>query len=152
MPIRQITQRGRSHLSPQTDRDRPEWVIGINRNDWSGSIGTGDRNQSVRAGSDSALSSRTISLQIMYVVAPQGPNVALALKPVYLCAGFYPIEADNLLHAAFLFAVWKARRRFGPGGIFSRLMVTQTDSRRRLVRGYPHEGCYTRAIPVHRAH
>ena len=66
---------------------------------------------------------RTISLQIMYVVAPQGPNVALALKPVYLCAGFYPIEADNLLHAAFLFAVWKARRRFGPGGIFSRLMV-----------------------------
>ena len=72
--------------------------------------------------SDSALSS-AYNIIANDVVAPQGLNVALALKPVYLCAGFYPIEADNLLHAAFLFAVWKARRRFGPGGICSRLMV-----------------------------
>ena len=49
--------------------------------------------------------------------------MALDQKPVYLCAGFYPPEADNLLHAAFLFAVWKARRRFGPGAICSRLVL-----------------------------
>ena len=26
-------------------------------------------------------------------------------KPSYLCPGFYPLEADNLMHAACLFAV-----------------------------------------------
>jgi hypothetical protein len=31
----------------------------------------------------------------------------------YLCAGFYPIEAANLMHAAFLFAVWNTRRSLG---------------------------------------
>ena len=37
------------HAHPQTDPDPPERVIGIIRNNCSGSIGTGDRNQSVRA-------------------------------------------------------------------------------------------------------
>ena len=52
--------------------------------------------------------------------------MALDPTPSYLCPGFYPLEADNLMHAAFLFAIWKARRKFGPGGICTRL-VMQTE-------------------------
>jgi hypothetical protein len=48
MPIRR-SPNGAAHTSPHTDRDRPERVIGINRNDCSGSIGTADRNRSVRS-------------------------------------------------------------------------------------------------------
>lgn len=47
-------------------------------------------------------------------------------KPSYLCPGFYPLEADNLMHAACLFAVWRARRYFGPGALCTRL-VMQTE-------------------------
>jgi hypothetical protein len=32
----------------------------------------------------------------------------------YLCDGFYPIYADNLMHAGLLFALQIARRRHGP--------------------------------------
>jgi hypothetical protein len=38
-----------SHARPQPGRDRPEWVVAINRYAWSQSIGIGGRNQSVRA-------------------------------------------------------------------------------------------------------
>src|SRR5271166_2123167 len=41
----------------------------------------------------------------------------------YLCPGFYPLSANNLMHAAFLFAVWSARRTFGPGAMCTRLML-----------------------------
>jgi hypothetical protein len=41
----------------------------------------------------------------------------------YHSPDFYPIEADNLMHAAFLFAVWKARRQFGPGAVCTRLVM-----------------------------
>jgi hypothetical protein len=34
----------------------------------------------------------------------------------YICAGFYPLTAHDLIHAASLFALWEARRRFGAGG------------------------------------
>ena len=40
---------GARHLRPQTGRDRPEWVVAINRNGWSESIGNGGRNHPVRA-------------------------------------------------------------------------------------------------------
>jgi hypothetical protein len=49
MPIRR-SPNGVVHPHPQTDRDPPERVIGINRNDCSRSIGTADRDGPVRAG------------------------------------------------------------------------------------------------------
>jgi hypothetical protein len=33
---------------PQPGRDRPEWLVAINRNEWSQSIVTGGRNQPMR--------------------------------------------------------------------------------------------------------
>ena len=36
------------YTPPQPGRDRPEWVVAINRNAWSQSIVIGGRNQSVR--------------------------------------------------------------------------------------------------------
>ena len=43
MPIRR-SPNGAAHTPPQTGRNRPEWVVAINRNAWSQSIGTGGRN------------------------------------------------------------------------------------------------------------
>ena len=48
MPIRR-SPNGAHHPRPQPGRDRPEWVVAINRNDWSQSIGTGGRDHPVRA-------------------------------------------------------------------------------------------------------
>jgi hypothetical protein len=39
----------------------------------------------------------------------------------YFCDGFYPIEADNLAHAARIFGMWKARRLYGPRASCSRV-------------------------------
>ena len=50
MPIRR-SPNGAHHPRPQPGRDRPEWVVAINRNDWSQSIGTGGRDHPVRAAS-----------------------------------------------------------------------------------------------------
>ena len=43
MPIRR-SPNGAAHTPQQTGRNRPEWVVAINRNAWSQSIGTGGRN------------------------------------------------------------------------------------------------------------
>jgi hypothetical protein len=48
MPIRR-SPNGADHTRPQPGRDRPEWVVAINRNARSQSIGIGGRNQPVRA-------------------------------------------------------------------------------------------------------
>ena len=48
MPIRR-SPNGAGHTRPQPGRDRPEWVVAINRNARSQSIGIGGRNQPVRA-------------------------------------------------------------------------------------------------------
>ena len=32
----------------------------------------------------------------------------------YLCTGFHPVEADNVVHAGLLFALQIARRKYGP--------------------------------------
>ena len=40
---------GAYHPHPQDGRDRPEWVVAINRNAWSQSIGTAGRDHPVRA-------------------------------------------------------------------------------------------------------
>jgi hypothetical protein len=40
---------GVRHTRPQPGRDRPEWVVAINRNDWWQSIGISGRNPPVRA-------------------------------------------------------------------------------------------------------
>ena len=48
MPIRG-SPNGARHRHPQAGRDRPEWVVAINRNDWSQSIGTAGRDHPVRA-------------------------------------------------------------------------------------------------------
>jgi hypothetical protein len=41
----------------------------------------------------------------------------------YTCADFYPLAANNLTHAAFLFAIWRGRRKFGPSARCIRLDV-----------------------------
>jgi hypothetical protein len=38
----------------------------------------------------------------------------MAAKVQYLCDGFYPLEAHNVMHAGLLFALQLARRRYGP--------------------------------------
>ena len=48
MPIRG-SPNGARHPRPQPGRDRPEWVVAINRNAWSQSIGTAGRDHPVRA-------------------------------------------------------------------------------------------------------
>src|ERR1700730_3697339 len=48
MPIRGSPD-GACHPRPQAGRDRPEWVVAINRNAWSQSIGTAGRDHPVRA-------------------------------------------------------------------------------------------------------
>jgi len=48
MPIRR-SPNGAYHPHPQAGRDRPEWVVAINRNAWSQSIGIAGRNHPVRA-------------------------------------------------------------------------------------------------------
>jgi hypothetical protein len=48
MPIRG-SPNGARHPRPQAGRDCPEWVVAINRNGWSQSIGTAGRDHSVRA-------------------------------------------------------------------------------------------------------
>ena len=45
MPIRG-SPNGARHPRPQAGRDRPEWVVAINRNGWSSSIGMSGRDQS----------------------------------------------------------------------------------------------------------
>ena len=54
MPIRR-SPNGAGYTRPQPGRDRPEWVVAINRNAWSQSIGIGGRNQPVRARASLAL-------------------------------------------------------------------------------------------------
>jgi hypothetical protein len=49
MPIRG-SPNGAYHPYPQAGRDRPEWVVAINRNAWSQSIGIAGRDHPVRAG------------------------------------------------------------------------------------------------------
>ena len=48
MPIRR-SPNGARYRPPQPGRDQSEWVVAINRNAWSQSIGISGRNQSVRA-------------------------------------------------------------------------------------------------------
>jgi hypothetical protein len=48
MPIRG-SPNGAYHPHPQAGRDRPEWVVAINRNAWSQSIGIAGRDHPVRA-------------------------------------------------------------------------------------------------------
>ena len=48
MPIRR-SPNGARHVRPQPGRNRPEWVVAINWNAWSQSVGTGGRNHPVRA-------------------------------------------------------------------------------------------------------
>jgi hypothetical protein len=48
MPIRR-SPNGAGHTRPQPGRDHPEWVVAINRNDRSQSIGNSGRNPPVRA-------------------------------------------------------------------------------------------------------
>jgi hypothetical protein len=48
MPIRG-SPNGARHPRPQAGRDRPEWVVAINRNGWSQSIVTAGRDHPVRA-------------------------------------------------------------------------------------------------------
>jgi hypothetical protein len=48
MPIRG-SPNGARHPRPQAGRDRPEWVVAINRNAWSQSIGIAGRDRPVRA-------------------------------------------------------------------------------------------------------
>jgi hypothetical protein len=48
----------------------------------------------------------------------------------YLCAGFYPLAADDVIHAARLFALWKARRTYGPAADCRLLLQTDLNEQR----------------------
>ena len=48
MPIRR-SPNGVRHVRPQPGRNRPEWVVAINRNARSQSVGTAGRNHPVRS-------------------------------------------------------------------------------------------------------
>jgi hypothetical protein len=39
----------------------------------------------------------------------------------YRCEGFYPLQASDVTHAAKLFALWKARQKYGPNATCSKL-------------------------------
>jgi hypothetical protein len=41
----------------------------------------------------------------------------------YRCEGFDPLDADDLMHAATLFALWQARRTYGLKGRCSDLKL-----------------------------
>jgi hypothetical protein len=41
----------------------------------------------------------------------------------YRCEGFYPLQASDMRHAGLLFALWKARQKYGPNAECSRLDV-----------------------------
>jgi hypothetical protein len=43
----------------------------------------------------------------------------------YICAGFYPLDADDMMHAAHLFAVWQARRKYGAAAECKLLIQTE---------------------------
>ena len=51
---------GVRHTRPQAGRDRPEWVVAINRNGWSQSIVTAGRDHPVRARSDAGATCRAV--------------------------------------------------------------------------------------------
>ena len=54
-----------------------------------------------------------------------GCVMATELHTSYACPGFYPIAARDLDHAASLFALWKARRKFGPCGKCVQLVLQE---------------------------
>jgi hypothetical protein len=69
MPIRG-SPNGARHPRPQAGRDRPEWVVAINRNAWSQSIGIAGRNHPVRA----------IQLRLSDFVVMLNPSLVLRLN------------------------------------------------------------------------
>ena len=44
-------------------------------------------------------------------------------KVNYRCEGFYPLQASDMRHAALLFALWKARQKYGPNAECCKLDV-----------------------------
>jgi hypothetical protein len=46
-------------------------------------------------------------------------------RTAYICAGFYPLDADDMMHAAHLFAVWQARRKYGAAAECKLLIQTE---------------------------
>jgi hypothetical protein len=74
---------------PQLGRDRPEWVVAINRNSWSQSIGISGRNQPVRPHksavggikivrrAEDVASSLTASIEAIKILAPHASNRGL---------------------------------------------------------------------------
>jgi hypothetical protein len=61
MPIRR-SPNGARHVRPQPGRNRPEWVVAINRNAWSQSVGTGGRNHPVRSPNSMLSSQKAVGL------------------------------------------------------------------------------------------
>ena len=81
---------GPAHTPPQPGRDRPEWVVAINRNAWSQSVGTGGRNHPVRAVWSRCSISLGISLQAWLTVPAAKRAEALAVKGALIKAANIP--------------------------------------------------------------
>jgi hypothetical protein len=66
---------------------------------------------------------RTPSLAVGFIIKQEGwsRDSVRALQQFYLCDGFYPIEAQNVMHAGLLFALQLARHGYGPKGRCTKL-------------------------------
>jgi 8-oxo-dGTP pyrophosphatase MutT (NUDIX family) len=96
MPIRG-SPNGAYHPHPQAGRDRPEWVVAINRNAWSQSIGIAGRDHPVRAtGSFLDCIVREIQEEIGYYLAPE------RFEPIF--RRFGNAESGGAFHNEFFLA------------------------------------------------
>ncbi len=102
MPIRR-SPNGVHHVRPQPGRNRPEWVVAINRNAWSQSVGTGGRNHPVRAALRihlQSLDKPTRSIQIRTYPAHLG-TAHLAAQGGQRLPSYFNIERGNSIVRTF---------------------------------------------------
>jgi mannose-1-phosphate guanylyltransferase / mannose-6-phosphate isomerase len=87
MPIRG-SPNGARHHRPQAGRDRPKWVVAINRNAWSQSIGIAGRDPPVRA----------VSAVAAFIEKPDPATARRYLADGYLWnSGNFLFRAEELL-------------------------------------------------------
>ena len=92
MPIRR-SPNGAHHPHPQAGRDRPEWVVAINRNAWSQSIGIAGRDHPVCASCAWALA-KYDGHDGIPDVAPVARYAVIAEVSISTAFAAFPVRAD----------------------------------------------------------